>query len=613
MQKKTLLILLLTVLWLVSAVSSPSGSNLVPAGLSAAEWAHIQSQLPPVQQQKLAADDAAENAQFGTTVAIDGNTAVVGAYFIDSRRGAVYVFEFDGETWTQQAKLRPADNASGDEFGTAVNIEGDWIVATSPLDNIDGISDVGSAYVFRREGGAWVEEGKLAASDMAANDTLGDSIAINNNTIIVGARQHEDTGGENSGAAYIFVREQNGEDVTWVEQAKLIAFDRSDLDRFGFAVDVDGDTAVVGSSLDDDLAENSGAAYIFVRSGTSWSHQAKLTGNQALAYYSFGYSVSISGETVAIGATGSNDGATSNSGAVYVFTRTGIAWNQQDILRASDRTNFDTLGSSVDIRGDTLLAGAGNADVDGLEQAGAAYLFARSGEDWSEIGKLTADDGAAQDWFGWSVSFSGDRAIVGAPRDDDAGLESGSAYLFSISSAILTVAKAGTGTGHVGSVPMAIECGAICTADFLPGTVVTLTATPLNGATFAGWSGAVTSTANPITVTMDVAQTVIATFNDNTVIHPLTISKAGAGTGQVASTPAGILCGGACSANFAEGGIVMLTATADGGSIFTGWSGDMTSTANPLQVGMDGSKNITANFILTASLSEVVYLPLVMR
>ena len=187
---------------------------------------------------------------------------------------------------------------------------------------------------------------------------------------------------------------------------------------------------MVDAYRDDDGGNQSGSAYVFVRSGGTWSQQAKLTASDAAEFDLFGNSVAVSGDTAVVGNRGDADGGL-DSGSAYVFVRSGTTWSQQAKLTASDAAEFDLFGNSVAVSGDTAVIGADFDDDAGLN-SGSAYVFVRSGTTWSQQAKLTASDAAADDFFGDSVAVSGDTAVVGAPWDDDAGLNSGSAYVFGL-------------------------------------------------------------------------------------------------------------------------------------------------------------------------------------
>jgi len=217
------------------------------------------------------------------------------------------------------------------------------------------------------------------------------------------------------------------------EDAKLTASDAAASDLFGFSVSTSGDTTIVGSVLDDDGASDSGSAYVFVRSGTTWTEQAKLTASDAAASDLFGFPVSISGDTVIVG-TVLNADAASPSGAAYIFVRSGTTWTEQVMLTSSDGKAGDRFGHFVSISGDTVIVGAPFSDSV-KPSTGAAYVFDRNfggTNNWGQTLKLTASDAATLDTFGLSVSISGDTAIVGAQADDDTGFSSGSAYVFEL-------------------------------------------------------------------------------------------------------------------------------------------------------------------------------------
>ena len=247
---------------------------------------------------------------------------------------------------------------------------------------------------------------------------------MSGDTAVVGAYLDHHNGIE-SGSAYVFVRTGS----TWTEQAKLTASDGAGGDDFGLSVSVDGDTAVVGAFLDDDSGNWSGSAYVFTRTGSTWTEQAKLTASDGASDDWFGYSVSVDGDTAVVGAV-YDDHNGIDSGSACVFTRTGSTWTEQAKLTASDGAAGDVFGVSVSVSGDTAVVAAHNDDDSG-SNSGSAYVFVRTGSTWTEQAKLTASDAAGQDQFGVSVSVDGDTAVVGAYSDDDNGIDSGSAYVFS--------------------------------------------------------------------------------------------------------------------------------------------------------------------------------------
>jgi len=360
------------------------------------------------QQQELTASGGTFNDQFGFSVSVSGNTAVIGADGRNSGQGAAYVFVQSGGVWSQQAELTASDGAAKDGFGGSVSVSGDTVVVGAGGKN----SGQGAAYVFVRSGTTWSQQQELTASDGVANDHFGFSVSVSGNTMVIGA--YEKNGYQ--GAAYVFV--QSGS--VWSQQQKLTASDGAANDNFGESVSVSGDTAVVGAGSKNDLQ---GAVYVFVQTGSVWSQQQKLAAADGAASDHFGFSVSVSGNTAVVGAVGKND----VQGAAYVFAQNGGVWSQQQELTASDGVANDAFGSSVSVTGDTALIGAWAKTVNSLTYQGAAYLFALSGGTWSQQQELTASNGAGESYFGYSVSVSGATALIGA---DLTSGQMGAAYVF---------------------------------------------------------------------------------------------------------------------------------------------------------------------------------------
>jgi hypothetical protein len=400
---------------------------------------------------KLLANDGATSDQFGYSVAISGETAVVGAPFDDTapnvNQGAAYVFVFSGGNWIQQQKLTANDGATSDEFGFAVTISGDTIVVGAHEDDIGTNSNQGSAYVFVRAGGVWTQQQKLTASDGAASDDFGFAVATSGETVVVGART-DDIGAEtNQGSAYVFTR---GGGV-WTQQQRLTASDGSLGDEFGYSVAISGETIVVGAHTDDvGTAAAQGSAYVFARSGGAWAQQQRLIANDGRLGDRFGSSVGLSSETAIIGAPFDDLGA-ADQGSAYVFVRSGTSWTQQAKLTADDGAASDLFGNSVAISGETAVAGARFDDVNATNQ-GSAYVYGRGGSVWSQQQKLTASDGAVTDQFGHSAAISGNTLLAGAPFGG-AGTpgNQGAVYVFTTVPSCLSVTGFSPISGAVGS------------------------------------------------------------------------------------------------------------------------------------------------------------------
>ncbi|MGH9380514.1 MAG: hypothetical protein ACRD2Z_07870, partial [Thermoanaerobaculia bacterium] len=387
---------------------------------------------PWVEQAKLTADDGVAGDDFGISVALSGDTALVGAYLanVDGNgdQGAAYVFTRSGGEWSQQAKLTADDGAQVDQFGFSVALSGDTALVGAYSADVDGNLGQGAAYVFTRSGGVWSPQAKLTADDGAGFDAFGISVALSGDTALVGAYFADVDGNPDQGAAYVFTRSGG----VWSPQAKLTADNGAPVDQFGVSVALSEDTALVGAyfaAVDGNILQ--GAAYVFTRSGGEWSQQDKLIADDGAANDLFSISVALSGGTALVGAWGAAVDGNSAQGAAYVFTHSGGEWSQQAKLTADDGAEGDFFGRAVALSGDTALVGAFEADVDGNSAQGAAYVFTHSGGEWSQQTKLTADDGAQSDQFGFSVALSGDTALVGAYfAAVDGNTAQGAAYVY---------------------------------------------------------------------------------------------------------------------------------------------------------------------------------------
>ena len=387
-------------------------------------------------QQKLLPDISAPDNFFGAAVAVSGDTALIGSFGDDiganANQGAAVVFVRSGSTWTKQEKLTAADGSADDKFGIAVALSGDTAVIGAIGDDVNG-ADQGSAYVFSRAGVTWSQQPRLLDALGETDDKFGAPVAISGDTVLIGASFDDIGGNANQGSASAFVIRQG-----LAEQQKLTAAYGAANDLFGDPVAICGDTVVVGAS-NNEIGGNyrQGSVNVFVRDGATWTHQQRLTADDGAAWDTFGDSVAISGDTVIVGATWASPGGNTEQGAAYVFTRNGATWTQQQKLTASDGVAYDYFGE-VAISGNTAVVGASGQDIGGNLYQGAAYVFTRSGATWTQQQKLTASDGAAYDYFG-EVAISGDTVLIGAAWDDIGGnANQGSAYVFTRSGATWT-------------------------------------------------------------------------------------------------------------------------------------------------------------------------------
>ncbi|MBT3362749.1 MAG: hypothetical protein HN929_03190 [Chloroflexi bacterium] len=386
-------------------------------------------------ESKLTAGDGATGDSFGQSVAVSGDTMVVGAWGDDdlgTNAGSAYVYTRSGTTWTQQAKLQSSDGMWDDKFGYSVAISGDTLVVGAYADDEDTYTlNSGSVYIFTRSGTTWTEQAKLTDSEGAANDYFGYSVAIDDDTLVIGTYGDDDDAySENSGSVFIYTRSSN----IWTQQVKLTASDGEQADYFGYSVAISDDTVAIGTHGDDDGAFASGAAYVFTRSGTTWTQQAKILASDPKANHKFGVSVAISGDNIVVGAWGDDDNG-GISGAVYGFTRSGTTWTQQAKITADDGVTNDYFGLSVALSDDTLVAGAWGVDNTATTtfDTGSTYVFTRSGTTWIQQPKILASDGSSNSRFGLSVAVSGDTVVVGALGDNS---NTGAAYVFGQQSAI---------------------------------------------------------------------------------------------------------------------------------------------------------------------------------
>jgi len=400
---------------------------------------------PTITEDKiLSAWDKHDGDYFGDSVAVSGDTVVVGAYDADSggvQRGQAYIFSRNQggtNTWGLVMTLIASDQDNGDNFGHSVAVDGDTVVVGAPNANSGG-TDRGQAYVFsRNQGGTnnWGQVKILSASDQADSNYFGYSVAVDRDTVVVGA-PYAASGGIGRGQAYVFSRNQGGTN-TWGQVKILSASDKADNDLFGYSVAVSGDTGVIGALYANSGGTDRGQAYVFSRNqggANFWGLVMTLIASDKADYDYFGWSVAISGDTVVVGGLWADSGG-SYRGQAYVFSRNQGGpsfWGQVKILSASDKTDGDDFGHSVAVDGDTVVVGAYGADSGGYNR-GQAYVFSRNQggtNTWGQMMNiLTASDKADLDYFGNSVAVDGDTVVVGAPYATSGGTWRGQAYVF---------------------------------------------------------------------------------------------------------------------------------------------------------------------------------------
>ena len=422
---------------------------LAVSGLFAQEWDQII---------KVVATNRAAMDRFAYSVDIDGDRAIVGAYYEDEDEndantllspGSAYIFIKNGDTWVQEQKLVASDRAANDLFGYSVAISGNYAIVGAHGDNEDAaglnyMDRSGSAYIYYFNGASWIQQQKLVSSDRAANDYFGADVAIFGDYILIGAyAEDENESGTNTfsaaGSAYIFTR--NGS--VWAQQQKIVASDRAQSDYFGNCVAISGDYAIVGTWGEDEDAAgdnymgNAGSAYIYYFNGSSWLQQQKIVASDRQSSDYFGTRAAISGDKVIVGAYNDNQDA----GSAYIFSRTNTTWSQEQKLIAPVQTLDDYFGWEIDIEGDFAIVGTykEDEDEDGLNtisDAGAAYIFIKGDSAWTLEQTIVPTVREVEDYFGCSVAISGDNIIIGAWNEDEDADEAntlsnvGSAYIF---------------------------------------------------------------------------------------------------------------------------------------------------------------------------------------
>ena len=456
-----------------------------------------------VHEAYLKASNAEAGDMFAASVSISSDTIAVGAQLEGSGQttitngqnsssdnsviaaGAVYVFHRIGSDWAQEAYLKAPNAETGDQFGHNLSITSDTIAVAAGyedsnqttitngnpiIDNNLATNGAGAVYVFKRIGSNWAHEAYLKAPNAEAWDVFGSSISVDSDTIAVGAYGEDSkqtisngptvlpdtTWAQDSGAVYVFKRTGS----TWVHEAYLKAPNADVNDFFGLSVSVSSDTIAVGAireasnqttitngatASSNNSVSGSGAVYVFKRTGTNWEQEAYLKASNAEAWDQFGKSVSISSDTIAVGAvsedsnqttitngaTASLNNSASDSGSVYVFKRTGTNWEQEAYLKAPNAEANDLFGLSVSVSSDTIVAGApyeassqatitngATASSDNSASgSGAVYVFKRTGKNWAHEAYLKAPNADANDSFGTTISVSSDTIAVGSTSE----------------------------------------------------------------------------------------------------------------------------------------------------------------------------------------------------
>ena len=378
----------------------------------------------------------AASDHIGYALAVKGDWAAIGADGVSSATGAVYLYKHDGNNWVFMQSLTASVGATDDNFGFAVAMSGTGHLVVGARGDDDKGSESGAVYLYalNSTSNTWGDEQKIVASDGAAVDDFGWSVAMSETGHLVVGALWDDDKGFNSGAVYLYTL--NSSSNTWGDQQKIVASDGDAHDIFGHAVAMSGTGhLVVGAHLDDDKGTNAGAVYLFTLNSTSntWGDEQKIVASDGAAYDYFGRAVAMSGTGHLVVGVWGDDDKGDDSGAVYLYTlnSTSNTWGDEQKIVATDGAAGDEFGFAVAMSGTGhLLVGVWGDDDKGIE-SGAVYLYTLNGTSntWGNEQKIVASDGAAGDSFGFAVAMSGTgHLLVGAPYDDDKGYDSGSVY-----------------------------------------------------------------------------------------------------------------------------------------------------------------------------------------
>ncbi len=472
------------------------------------------------QKQKVVMEDAGADQNYGYSVAVDGNYAVVAAYrdFSDEtgnnhlfEAGSAYILKNLNGVWTEIKKIVASDRAASDRFGVSVSISGDIVVVGAASEDEDALGantlfGAGAAYIFYKDQGGvdnWGQVKKIVASDRDVGDNFGVSVSISGDIVAVGANwENEDAGGTNTfndaGSAYIFYKDQGGSN-NWGQVKKIVAADRAINDNFGFAVSINANTLLVGAQSEDEDAGgintvfNAGSAYIFYKDqggAGNWGQVKKIVASDRDVGDFFGSSVSLDADIALVGAFSEDEdelGANtlSNAGSAYIFYKDqgGVDnWGQIKKIVASDRASLDNFSESLSISGNTIVIGAFQEDEDAsgtntVNLAGSAYIFNKDEggvNNWGEVKKIVAADRDVFDVFGTAIAIDNGTVIVGATNQsyDAKGssiiYRSGAAYFFKD---CITTSLPTAFTSVVANQPAAVQtyydnnCNLIATVD----------------------------------------------------------------------------------------------------------------------------------------------------
>lgn len=361
------------------------------------------------------APDAAPGDRFGFSIAADGDTLVVGAAARDDNQGAAYVYRLGNGQWEYESTLNGEAIFNPQSFGTYVAVQGDEIFVGAPNYAPEGsfTFQVGAVYVFGRDATGWTRKQLLTGSNAESQDYLGFTLAVDGDVLVAGAW------GRNTLEGVVYVFRKTGD--TWVEEQVLSSSNGINFDRFGQAVAVQGNTIVVGAPVRD---FGTGETYVFEYQGGAWVETANFLAPFPAETDQFGSAVALQGDTLVSSSVLRDGIGVLETGEAYVYERTGSSWLYQQTLTAEDPFIGRHFGTSIDLEGDLMAIGA--------PVVSAVYVFRRTGGEWQSAARLMpAASRALYDLYGTSVALLNGVVLGGAMTSAESGLgESGAAYVF---------------------------------------------------------------------------------------------------------------------------------------------------------------------------------------
>jgi hypothetical protein len=416
-----------TYLWVILIAFLALGIGIVSADMRIIPASMTEG---PFTEFRLTTDDAVTNAQYGRSVAIDGDLVAVGMGG-DGSVGAVYLYKRQGNVYLLEAKLVFPDPLPGTcngitgtcpEFGRTVAIKGDTVFVGARFAPVNGVN-AGAVYVFQKQGDLWQLEDKIVSPTPEEEDNFGRALAIQGNLLVVTARKNS----AEKGAVYVYSNKLG----RWIHKETLVASDSADGDYFGQSVALQGSFMVIGArNTANSDGVHAGGFYLFHQSGNNWLEVTKVTPTSGKEDDQYGFAIAIHGDTIVVTARRADPAGSKNAGAAYIYSLKGNSVSHITTLTPSDASSGDEFGQSVAFADNVIAVGAWKDDI----RQGSVYLFRQKGGQWIEAGRITASDGRAGDEFGYSLAAIGNRMVTGAHTADFISTDGGAAYVLSLES-----------------------------------------------------------------------------------------------------------------------------------------------------------------------------------